>query len=463
MRKEHDSLGEIEVPQDAYYGAFTSRAVRNFPPTRNTHSYLISALADVKWACACTNEEFGLINPEIAEAIKRACDEIEEVSKWFVVDPLCGGAGTALNMNINEIIANKATELLGGHLGQYIVHPIDDVNKSQSTNDVYPTAIKIGAIRLLRKLVDEVSELQQSLQSKEKAFDSVLKLGRTEMQDAVPITLGQEFGAYSEAVARDRWRLYKVEERMRFVNLGGTAVGTGINAPRNFSYVVTRKLSERCKIGLVRSENLIDATQNADVFSEVHGLLKTLAVNLIKISNDLRFMSSGPAGGIGEIKLKAVQPGSSIMAGKVNPVLLEYVIQLSMKVLSNDVAINMATSSGNLELNAFLPLVQYSLYDSFDSLSQSVRALRTCVDTLEADPQKCRENLEKSAMIVTCFVPILGYDKVSKIVSEVIEQKADIKKLLMESGLSKEFIESAFDPKKMIALGYIPDINGKHQ
>ncbi len=457
MRKEFDTLGEVDIPDDAYYGAFTSRAIKNFPPLTRTHPALIRALSDVKWACACANEELGLLDHGVANAIKRSCDEIENLSRWFVVDPLSGGAGTALNMNINEIIANRSTELLGGHLGQYIVHPVDDVNKSQSTNDVYPTAVKLGAIRLLRNLVDEVASFQESLQSKEKAFDNILKVGRTEMQDAVPITLGQEFGAYAEAIARDRWRLYKVEERIRFINIGGTAIGTGINAPRNFSYIVTRYLSQRAGIGLVRSENLIDATQNMDVFAEVHGLLKTLATNLIKISNDLRLLSSGPRAGIGEIKLKAIQLGSSIMAGKVNPVLPEYSIYMSFKVLSNDVAVNMAVSSGNLELNAFLPLIQYSLYDSFDSLIQAVRALKICVDTLEADPDRCKENLEKSAMLATCFVPVLGYEKVSQIVTEVIEKHEDVKKLLLEAGISTEMVESAFDPKKMVAIGYILD------
>ncbi len=457
MRKEYDSLGEIEVPEDAYYGAFTARSILNFPPKRSVHDTLLNALADVKWACAYANEELGIVDPKIAQAIRQSCDEIGKFRKWFVVDPLSGGAGTSLNMNINEIIANRSTEILGGKVGDYLVHPLDHVNRSQSTNDVYPTAIKVGAIRLLRTLVEEVANLQQSLQLKEKAFDDVIKLGRTEMQDAVPITLGQEFGAYAEAIARDRWRLYKVEERIRFVNLGGTAIGTGIDAPKKFSFLATRKLSERVHIGLVRAENLIEATQNTDVFAEVHGLLKTLATNIIKISNDLRFLSSGPAGGIGEITLKAVQPGSSIMAGKVNPVLLEYAIQLSMKVLSNDVAINMAISSGNLELNPFLPLIQYALYDSFDDLTLATKALKDCVDDLRANPQKCKEHLEKSAMIATCFVPILGYEKVAEIVKKSLDTNRDVKELLVESGIPKDLVESALDPRKMIELGYIPE------
>ncbi len=457
MRTETDSLGKVEIPDGAYYGAFTSRALKNFPTKRLLHVELISALADVKWACAAANEEIGILDRNISQAIENACDEIADGMKdWIVVDPLSGGAGTAVNMNFNEVIANRATELLGGKKGEYIVHPLDHVNRSQSTNDVYPTAVKLGAIRLLRKLVDNVSDLQQSLQEKERIFSGILKLGRTEMQDAVPVTLGHEFGAWAEAISRDRWRLYKVEERMRFVNLGGTAVGTGLDAPRTFSFVATKMLVERSGIGLVRSENLIEATQNMDAFAEVHGLLKTLATNLIKISNDLRFLSSGPDGGIGEIRLKPVQPGSSIMAGKVNPVLPEYTIQLSIKVLANDVAINFAVSSGNLELNAFLPLIQYILYDSFDDLIGAVLSLKKCVDDLSAVESKCTENLQKSAMIATCFVPLLGYERIAKIVKNALESGRDVKELLIETGLSKDLVESVMDPKKMIALGYMP-------
>jgi aspartate ammonia-lyase len=453
MRKEHDSLGELFVPEDAYYGSFTARAIKNFPPLHKIHPELVSAFSDVKWACASANEELGTIDPELSTVIKAACDELkdEKLSKWLIVDPLSGGAGTSVNMNFNEVIAKRATELLGEKLGVN-VHPLDHVNKSQSTNDVYPTAIKIGAIRLLRVLVDDVAALQESLQSKEREFSGILKVGRTEMQDAVPMTLGQEFGAWAEAVSRDRWRLYKVEERLRFINLGGTAIGNGIDAPQSFSFIVTRKLVERSQIGLVRSENLIEATQNTDVFAEVHGLLKTLASNIIKISNDLRLLS----GITGEIKLKAVQPGSSIMAGKINPVLPEYAIQLAIKVISNDVAMNIAVSSGNLELNAFLPLIQYVLYDSFDSLIAATVGLKKAISDVEAGKERCEENLRKSAMIATCFVPILGYDRVSKIVKEALETKREIKELLVEAGLTEEFVESAMDPKKMIALGYVP-------
>ena len=456
VRREFDSLGSVEVPQQAYYGAFTTRAISNFPPSKSIHHELIKAMADVKWACAKTNSEFGLLTSSMAKAIEMACDEMKngKLDKWIVVDPLSGGAGTSVNMNFNEVIANRATELLGGNLGEYLVHPLKHVNLSQSTNDVYPSAVKIGTIKLLRKLVNEVVELQNSLQKKEKEFAGVLKIGRTQLQDAVPITVGQEFGAWAEAIARDRWRLYKVEERIRFINLGATAIGTGINAPKNYSFKVTRKLSERVGIGLVKSENLIEATQNSDVFAEVHGLLKTLATNIIKISNDMRLLSSGPNAGIGEIRLKAVQPGSSIMPGKVNPVLLEYAIQLSVKVISNDVAINFAVSSGNLELNSFLPLIQWATYESFDNLVQAVDALRKCVEGVEAMEKRCLNNLNHSTTLATCFVPTLGYEKVAKIIREADETGVSVKELFVKYGIPKETVENAMDPKKMISLGY---------
>ena len=456
MRKESDSLGTVEVPDNAYYGAFTARAISNFGTSKHLHPEFVAAMADVKWACADVNFELGLLSKSVAKAIKTACDEIKigKLREWIIVNPLSGGAGTAVNMNFNEVIANRATEIVGGQLGEYLVHPLNHVNRSQSTNDVYPTAVKVGAIRLLRKLVDGVVELQDALQKKEREFAGILKVGRTQLQDAVPMTLGQEFGSWAEAIARDRWRLYKVEERIRFVNLGGTAIGTGINAPKVFPFRVTRKLSERTEIGLVKSENLIEATQNTDVFSEVHGLLKTLATNIFKISNDIRILSSGPNSGIGEIRVKAVQPGSSIMPGKVNPVLPEYAMQLAMRVISNDVAVNFAVSSGNLELNAFLPLIQWVLYESFDELTKAVAALTNCVEGTEANEEKCLMNLERSATLATCFVPILGYGKVAEIIKKSLETGESVKDLLVEFGVSKETVEKALDPKKMISLGY---------
>ena len=461
MRKEFDSLGCVYVPQNVYYGAFTVRDTQNFPPLKKVHPYLRDAMADVKWACAETNRELGLLKEKMANAIKTACDEIKmgKFDEYFIVDPLSGGAGTAINMNFNEVIANRATELMGGKLGEYVVRPLDHVNRSQSTNDVYPTAIKVGAIRLLRELVEKIVKLQESLQEKEREFADVVKIGRTELQEAVPMTLGQEFGAWAEAISRDRWRLYKVEERIRFVNLGGTAIGTGINAPKEYSFEVVRNLSRRVGLGLVRAENLIEATQNMDVFSEVHGLLKTLATNIVKISNDLRWLSSGPKSGIGEVKLKAVQPGSSIMPGKVNPVLLEYAAQLSMKVISNDVGINLAVSSGNLELNAFVPLIGDLLYDSFDLLKRAVEGLKKCVDDIQAAKKRCLEEVTQSPILATSLVPILGYEKVSQLVKKSYESDIPIKELLLKEGISTEIIDEILDPMKMVELGYFVDEN----
>ncbi|TLM97689.1 aspartate ammonia-lyase, partial [bacterium] len=325
MRKEHDLLGTREIPAELYYGIHTLRALENFPVTgRPMHRELVLALVTVKKAAAAANTETGGLTEKRGAAIMNACDEIlaGRFLDQFVVDAIQGGAGTSANMNANEVIANAAIELIGGKKGDYsLVHPLDDVNMSQSTNDVYPTALRLAAIRMLIPLSETFAELQETLQEKENEFAAVLKTGRTQLQDAVPVTLGQEFGAYAQAVARDRWRLYKVEERLRQVNIGGTAVGTGINAGRKYIYVLTEKLREYTGLGLARAEYMMDITQNADVFVEVSGLLKSAAVNLTKIANDLRLLSSGPKAGLGEINLPPVQAGSSIMPGKVNPVI----------------------------------------------------------------------------------------------------------------------------------------------
>ncbi len=457
MRKEYDVLGEVTIPEDSYYGVFTKRALSNFPKEKNLNKELRDAMADVKKACAIVNEELGLLKNKISNAIQEACNEIKigKFDKWLVVDPLSGGAGTTVNMNFNEVIANRATQIIGGKLGEYIIHPLHHVNLSQSTNDVYPTAIKIGAIRLLRQLVEKTIDLQTALQEKERKFAGIIKVGRTELQNAVPISVGQEFGAWAEAIARDRWRLYKVEERIRFINLGGTAIGTGINAPKAFSFKVARTLSSITGIGLVKSENLIECTQNADVYAEVHGLLKTLAVNIIKISNDIRTLSSDL---LRELKLKPVQLGSSIMPGKINPVLLEYSIQTAMKVVSNDVAVNIAVSSGNLELNSFMPIIQDTLYESFNKLINSISVLTRCVKDVEAVKEQCDQNLKSSKSIFTCFVPILGYKKVEQLLKRSESEGVPIKKLLEEEGIAKETIDKALNPSNMIGLGYIPKL-----
>ncbi|MBC7959739.1 MAG: aspartate ammonia-lyase, partial [Vallitaleaceae bacterium] len=380
MRIEQDQIGEVKVPKNAYYGIHTARALENFTVSnRCVDEGLICAVIEVKKAAAEANIKVGLLDAKIGEAIIETCDEILDAGKnaslwpFLYTDALQGGAGTSTNMNVNEVLANGAIEKLGGQLGDYtLVHPINHVNLSQSTNDVYPTALRIAAIKQTRLLSGALAKLQESLQQKENTFSNILKLGRTQLMDALPITVGQEFGAWARAISRDRWRIYKVEERLREINIGGTAVGTGMNAPLEYTYTVTSLLQQNTGLGLCRSDYLMDTTQNLDVFVEVSGLLKALAVNLIKISSDLRLLGSGPTGGLGELKLPQMQPGSSIMPGKVNPVICEMIAQVGMKVIGNDSCITQAAMMGQLELNAFTPLVAEALLESFGILYNGV-------------------------------------------------------------------------------------------
>ncbi|MHB1190354.1 MAG: aspartate ammonia-lyase, partial [Armatimonadota bacterium] len=406
MRKEHDLLGEIAVPADAYYGANTARAAENFRISGlPIHPELIRALAAVKKACALANMRIGYLDERIGGAVVAACDEIAagKLHDQFITDAFQGGAGTSMNMNANEVIANRAVELLGGEKGDYsIVHPLDHANLSQSTNDVVPTAVKLAAIRLLAQTSKAMAELQEALQAKEREFAGVLKVGRTEMQDAVPVTLGQEFSAWAQAVQRDWWRLYKVEERLRQVNLGGTAVGTGLNADRMYVFSVVDILREITGVGLARAENMIDATQNFDVFVEVSGMLTAAGTNLGKIAADLRLLSSGPRAGIGEIRLPELQAGSSIMPGKVNPVATEAASQVAFQVAANHQAITLCTMSGQLELNAFIPALAHNLFQSLDMLTAAARLLaEKCIPGIQADEARCTELVEGSFTLVT--------------------------------------------------------------
>jgi len=439
-RLEHDLLGEMRVPADAYYGIHTLRARENFKLSGQTlHLELIRALAEVKKACAIANERTGYLDKTIADAICRACDEIiaGNLHDQFVTDAFQGGAGTSANMNANEVIANRAVELLGGKKGDYsLVHPLDHVNLSQSTNDVFPTAVRVAAIRMVSDAGRAMSELQQALQEKENEFAGVLKVGRTEMQDAVPITLGQEFAAWAQAVQRDWWRLYKVEERLRQVNLGGTAVGTGLNADRRYVYVVVDILREVTGLPLARAENMIDVTQNADVFSEVSGLVKAAAVNLAKIAGDLRILSSGPRAGIAEIKLPPLQAGSSIMPGKVNPVATEAASQAAFQIMANDQAISLAAASGQLELNAFLPMIAHNLFQSLQLLTNAAKLLAgKCILGIEADEQRCRDLLEHSFAMLTALSPYIGYETASELAVRAQQSGKSIREVAIESGL----------------------------
>jgi len=453
MRLEKDSLGEMEIPDDAIYGIHTLRSLVNFPLSSElTHPYLIKAFLLVKLAAAETNYKCGLLFKEkynaIHEAIENLLEETESaierksdtIYKKILVDPYQGGAGTSLNMNINEVIANTGLLIMGKEPGDYAsLHPLDDVNLSQSTNDTFPTALRIASIYLIRELSDSFAILQNSLQQKEIEFRNVLKLGRTQFQDAVPITLGQEFGAYAQAIARDRWRLYNAEERLRSVNLGGTAVGNSVSATKEYVLNVTGILKKITKLPIAKNEDLIDATQNFDIFVEVHGIVKAGAVSIIKICNDLRFLSSGPMGGIGEVSLPPKQAGSSIMPGKVNPVILESAIQISELIKGHDVIITNIAGSGNLELNAFVPLLAQTFLKSFSVLRDSNTNLaRNCIDGIQANEERCRENLISSSAIAASLITTFGYDAISDLVNYAQENKIPFVKALMKSKLLDE-------------------------
>jgi aspartate ammonia-lyase len=436
-RVEKDSLGKIEVPEDALYGIHTKRGAENFAlDYKRTNPRLIRAMILVKKAAALTYADLEAPGGELYRTIAEACDRLlaGEAEEAFILDALQGGAGTSTNMNGNEVIANLALKMSGREAGDYaFIHPLDHVNRGQSTNDVYPTALRIAAIGLLRELSEGCAKLQEALQRRENEFEGLRKLGRTELMDAVPVTLGAEFGAYAQAIARDRWRLYKVEERLRQVNLGGTAVGRSDNASRKYRFAVIEKLRELTGLGLAAAEYPMDITGNNDVFVEVSGLLKALAVNLMKIAGDFRLMNSGPRGGLGELHLAPLQAGSSIMPGKVNPVIPEMAIQAAIRVMANDQAITMAAAHGELELNALEPLIADSLLESLSLLERTVFLFRVkCVETLSADPDRCLALLEASCAFAASYVPALGYDKVAEIIARCRGEAGKVKKELDE-------------------------------
>lgn len=463
LRIEHDLLGSRELPQATRYGIHTQRALENFPLLgRPAHPELLKAFGAVKLAAFRVNHGLGHFpDPAKVDAIAGACQELlsGQLLADLPVDALQGGAGTSTNMAVNEVLANRALERLGAPHGQHDrVSPSEDLNLHQSTNDTFPTALRIAAIRGLRELERQVLGLQEAFQAKEQQFAHIVKVGRTEMQDAVLVTLGREMGAYAEALNRDRWRLAKSEERLRVVNLGGTAIGTGLAAPRDYIFRVVDELREITGLGLARAENLVEATQNADVFVEVSGLLKTLATTLLKISGDLRLMSSGPEAGLGELRLPPRQAGSSIMPGKVNPVIPEAVTQAAILALAHDHAITFAVSQGSLELNAFLPLVAHSLLESLDLLARACAILRThCVEGLEANEARCRAQVENGTAAATALLPLLGYEGVCALVQRAQSAGLGVK----QQGLAEElFTEAQFQeatsPEAVGRLGSRP-------
>lgn len=461
VRVEHDPLGEVSVPSGALWGAHTLRAIDNFSLARRpVHPALVQAFGTVKLSCARTNRELGVWSADQAkaDAIERSCREMSDgmLADSVPVDALQGGAGTSTNMCVNEVLANRALAILGLSAGAYErISPVEDLNLHQSTNDTFPTALRIAAIRGIRALDRELVALQEAFQTLEKRFAAIVKVGRTQMQDAVLITLGREMGAYAEAFNRDRWRVYKCEERLRVVNLGGTAIGTGLGAPRRFIFRVTEVLRQETGFGLARAENLVEATQNTDVFVEVSGILKACASSLWKVSSDLRLMSSGPQAGFAEISLPARAAGSSIMPGKVNPVIPEAVTQAAMQVMGNDLVIGMACASGSLELNPFLPLVADALLESLDLLARSCNLLRSrCVEGIEANAQRCRAAAEASTAAATALIPALGYERACQLVRFAQEKEQTIKEAVISLGwLSLKEFEELVSPQAVQRLG----------
>jgi aspartate ammonia-lyase len=457
-RLEHDLLGERRVSDKHYYGIQTLRAVENFSITGIPISHyprLVHSLAYIKKAAALTNLELGLLPPQLAQAITQACDDIlgGELLTEFVVDVIQGGAGTSTNMNANEVIANRALEHLGLPKGRYdVLHPLNHVNMSQSTNDVYPTALRLTLSMKLDGLVVEMQGLQIALTDKGVEFSDVIKMGRTQLQDAVPMTLGQEFEAWGVMVGEDISRVREAQTLIHEINLGATAIGTGLNAPPKYAELVTAKLREICSVPVVQSQNLVEATQDAGAYVQLSGVLKRVAVKLSKISNDLRLLSSGPRAGLGEINLPPMAPGSSIMPGKINPIIPEVVNQVAFEVIGNDLTVTMAAEAGQLELNAMEPVIAYNLFTSLDMLGRACRTLVVrCIRGITANREHCRQMVENSIGLVTALNPILGYEKASQIAEEALRTgKSVVEVVLQKDYLSREELEQVLAPYRMI-------------
>ncbi len=455
MRLESDSIGEMEVPGEAYYGVQALRANENFPITGNSlNPDFIKNMARIKRAAAITNMRAGRLKPEIANAIESACNEVVcgMFASEFIVDGIQGGAGTSANMNMNEVIANRAIEMLCGKKGDYsIVHPNDHVNMAQSTNDVIPTAGKLTVLDLLKKLEKSLKKLDSALYKKADEFDGVIKIGRTQLEDAVPMRLGQSFHAYATMIERDIDRIAKAKKEMYTVNMGATAIGTGINTSEYYFDHIVPTLAKVSGYPLVQADDLFDATENLDGFVRVSSCLKACAVNLSKMCNDLRILASGPKAGFGEITLPAMQNGSSIMPGKVNPVIPEVVSQVAFHIIGHDVTITMAAEAGQMELNAFEPVVFYNLFDSITTLTHAVDTLTdNCIIGITANEERCQKLLDASVGITTALCPYIGYKKAASLAKESLRTGVPVKKLVLKHGLMKEKqLDIVLDPYAM--------------
>mgnify|MGYP005838880869 FL=1 len=465
MRTETDSLGPVEVPDDALWGAQTQRAVHNFPISGlHQPGIYLSVTAMVKQAAAEVNVALGQLDPALGEAIVAAARAIV-AGRWheqFVVDPFQAGAGTSHNMNANEVIANLANEALGGARGAYRpVHPNDHVNMAQSTNDVIPTVVRVAASLLVRDLLPVIDGLAAALERKAEAFDAVLKPGRTHLQDAVPVRLGQEFGAYALAVRRDGERIASAADDVKRLGIGGTATGTGLNSHPDYHAAMVAKLSDLAGIAFRSSGNLFESMQSAADLAHLSGALRTLALTLTRIANDLRLLSSGPTTGLAEITLPAVQPGSSIMPGKVNPVMAEMLDMVCFHVIGNDQAIAMATQAGQLELNVMMPIIAYNLLQSLQILTSGIRAFTEgCVEGIEANVARCRRLAESSIGLATALNPYIGYAAAAKVAQEALARDVSLRQVVLERGyLTEEQLDAVLDPFTMTE----PGIPGKER
>ncbi len=464
FRLESDSIGEKQVPADALYGVQTLRGYENF---RITHSHLhpamVKALGQVKKACAISNFEAGVMDEKVKDAIVKACDAViaGEFNDQFICDPVQGGAGTTANMNANEVIANLAEREFGNEPGKYeYVHPNDHVNMGQSTNDVYPTSGKLGAIHLLNDMMNELALLIESFGHKAEEFDGIVKMGRTQLQDAVPIRLGQEFAAYKHALERDVVRVSMAIEGIKTVNMGASAIGTGINVDTDYLKRIVPNLSKITGYDLEQASDLVDGTQNLDSLSAMSSALKTMALTLSKISNDLRLMSSGPRTGIGEINLPPKQNGSSIMPGKVNPVIPEVVTQAAFLVAGNDTTISMCVEGGQFELNAFEPVLFKSLYESIEALTGAMNTLRVnCVDGITANKERIEELLNSSVGMITALVPHIGYKPAAAIAKESLKTGTPVREIILREGImTNENLDEILNANELTK----PGIAAKH-
>jgi aspartate ammonia-lyase len=458
-RTEHDLLGDRHVPINAYYGIHTLRAQENFPITGTSvqvYPVFINAIAYIKEACARANQQLGLLDHKRASAIIKACEEIRagKFHDQFVVDVIQGGAGTSMNMNANEVIANRALELLGYEHGEYdVIHPLDHVNMSQSTNDVYPSSIKVALRFEIDELVKAIDELYAEFDAKAIQFGDILKMGRTQLQEAVPMTLGQEFKTYAGMLAADKRHLLRASVAVQETNMGATAIGTGINTHPEYADLVCKYLSEQTGYAFIRAENLIEATQDMSAFIELSATLRQMAIKLSKVCNDLRLLSSGPRSGFGEINLPAVQAGSSIMPGKVNPVIPEVVNQIAFEVIGNDVTVSFAAEAGQLQLNAFEPIIACNLLNSLAYLRQGCLTLaRNCVQGITANHEVLKNTVANSIGIVTALNPYIGYANTSSIAKEAAARGTGVSEIVIERGLlTADELEDILRPEILTA------------